>query len=277
MKNLIKNDDHKIRLALLIEYSGKNLVGWQKQNNGSSVQGEIEKSAKVLFKIECPVQGAGRTDAGVNALGQVAHIDIPKINRFTKKSNLHIVSAFNALLKNTQIRIISIQNVSFQFNARFSAIKRVYKYKFLLRSASPMILNENLWHIRQNLNIAQMEKGSKFLIGNHDFTSFRSLSCQALSPIKTIDEISFQLKEKHNILIMKIVAKSFLQNQVRIIVGSLIKVGLNIWKPTHIKKILELKSRLEAGETAPARGLYLTKIQYPENILKSKWPMKLTT
>ena len=273
---MINNDFTKVRLALLIEYNGKDLVGWQKQNNGKSVQGEIEKVAKILFKIDCPLQGAGRTDAGVNALGQVAHIDIPKLNRFSNKSNLHIITAFNSLLINTQIRVISIQNVTFRFNARFSAIKRTYKYKFLLRSAFPLKLNENFWHIRQKLNINKMKKASKFLIGKHDFTSFRSRSCQALSPVKTIDKIYFDIKRKENILTIKIEAKSFLHNQVRIIIGSLIKVGLDIWHPNDIQKILKLKSRVEAGETAPAHGLFLAKVEYPKTLLEPNWPMNLT-
>ena len=273
---MINNEVEKIRFALLIEYNGKGLVGWQKQNNGKSVQGEIEKVAKILFKIDCPVQGSGRTDAGVNALGQVAHIDIPKLNRFSDKSYVHILTAFNSLLINTQIRIISIQNVSFDFNARFSATKRTYKYKFLLRSAIPLKLNENFWHIRQKLNINNMKKASKFLIGKHDFTSFRSQSCQALTPIKTIDKIDFNMERKKNILTMKIEAKSFLHNQVRIIVGSLIKVGLDIWHPNKIEKIIKLKTRDEAGETAPAHGLFLTKVEYPKNLLEPNWPMNLT-
>jgi len=273
---LINSEVEKIRLALLIEYNGKNLVGWQKQNNGKSVQGELEKVAKILFKIDCLVQGAGRTDAGVNASGQVAHIDIPKVNRFSNKSNVYIITAFNSLLIKTEIRIISIQNVSFEFNARFSAIKRAYKYKFLLRSAFPLKLNESFWHIRQKLNINNMKKASKFLIGKHDFTSFRSQSCQALTPIKTIDKIDFNMERNKNILTITIEAKSFLHNQVRIIIGSLIKVGLDIWQPNDIEKILKLKSRDAAGETAPAYGLFLTKVEYPKNLLETNWPMNLS-
>ena len=259
---MINNEVEKIRLALLIEYNGKNLVGWQKQNNGKSVQEEIEQVAKILFKIDCPVQGAGRTDAGVNALGQVAHIDIPKVNRFANKSNVYIMTAFNSLLIKTEIRIISIQNVSFEFNARFSAIKRTYKYKLLLRSAFPIKLNENFWHLRQKLNINNMKKASKFLIGKHDFTSFRSRSCQALTPVKTIDKIDFDMESKKNILTLKIEAKSFLHNQVRIIVGTLVSVGRGKIKVDKVKEILDSKDRTKAGPTAPPDGLYLEKIIY---------------
>ncbi len=263
-----KNDEKK-RIALLIEYDGSNLVGWQKQNNGTSVQGEIEKAAKVLFKFECPIQAAGRTDAGVHALGQVGHIDIPLNNKLSQKNNFYIVAAFNALLNKTNIRIKSIQDSAFEFNARFSAIKRFYLYKFLSRAAPPAILKNKVWHIRKKIDVLSMKKASKFLIGTHDFTSFRSISCQALSPIKTIDKINFEVVD--DILQMRIEAKSFLQNQVRIIAGSLIKVGTNFWKPEMIKNILEAKSRNLAGETAPPYGLYLEKINYPKNLLKEKW------
>ena len=128
----------------------------------------------------------------------------------------------------------------------------------------------------KKLNINNMMKASKFLIGKHDFTSFRSRSCQALTPVKTIDKIDFDMESKKNILTLKIEAKSFLHNQVRIIVGSLIKVGLDIWHPDEIEKILKLKSRGEAGETAPAHGLFLTKVEYPKNLLEPNWPMNLT-
>jgi pseudouridylate synthase I len=263
------NKGDKKRIALLIEYDGTNLVGWQKQNNGNSVQGEIEKAAKVLFKMDCDIQAAGRTDAGVHALGQVGHMDIPIENKLSKKNNFYLVSAFNALLKKTNIKVRSIQNCSFEFNARFSATKRFYLYKFLSRSAPPTLLKNKVWHIRRKIDIKSMKKASNFLIGHHDFTSFRSISCQASSPLRTIDKINFDIND--DLIEMRIEAKSFLQNQVRIIAGSLIKVGSNIWKPEIISNILESKSRNLAGETAPACGLYLEKVSYPEKLLKTIW------
>ena len=268
-----KKNIENIRIALLIEYNGKNLVGWQKQNNGTSVQGELERCTKILFKQQCIVQGAGRTDAGVNALGQVAHVDIPAENRFLNKNNFYMVSAFNALLIHTAIRVISIQNVSKRFNARFSAINRTYAYKFLIRSAPPIILNYNILHIRKKIDVKKMIDASKHFLGKHDFTSFRSTSCQSSNPIKTINEIKFKEKKRSNILIMQISAKSFLHNQVRIIVGSLIKVGFNEWSPEKIREILKMKSRSHAGETAPARGLYLKKISYPKDLIDPNWPL----
>lgn len=273
--SLNNKESDNIRIALLIEYNGKSLVGWQKQNNGISVQGELEKCAKILFKIPCKVQGAGRTDAGVNALGQVAHIDIPSENRFSGKNNFFIVYAFNALLIKTSIRVISIQNVSLDFNARFSALKRIYIYKFLVRSAPPILINYNFFHIRKKLDTKKMADASKYFLGKHDFSSFRSSSCQSSSPIKTIDKIKFKTKKKNNLIIMQISAKSFLHNQVRIIVGTLIKVGLNEWAPEKIKEILESKSRSYAAETAPAQGLYLKKVYYPDHLIDSNWPERI--
>ena len=246
------------RIAFLIEYKGDGLVGWQKQNNGISVQEEIENALKVLFKVNCNLQAAGRTDAGVHALGQVAHVDVPLNNDFSKKNNFYLVAALNSLLRRYSIRIVSIQNTSNEFNARFSALKRCYLYKFLCRSAPSAILQNQVWHIRKKIDLNAMKKASEYLIGNHDFTSFRSTSCQASSPCKTIDKFEFYFSE--DILTMRIEAKSFLHNQVRIIAGSLIKVGIEIWKPIIIKNILESKSRTSAGETAPPNGLYLEKI-----------------
>ena len=257
------------RIAFLIEYKGDGLVGWQKQNNGISVQEEIENALKVLFKVNCNLQAAGRTDAGVHALGQVAHVDVPLNNDFSKKNNFYLVAALNSLLRRYSIRIVSIQNTSNEFNARFSALKRCYLYKFLCRSAPSAILQNQVWHIRKKIDLNAMKKASEYLIGNHDFTSFRSTSCQASSPCKTIDKFEFYFSE--DILTMRIEAKSFLHNQVRIIAGSLIKVGIEIWKPIIIKNILESKSRTSAGETAPPNGLYLEKIIYPDKLLKSSW------
>ena len=267
---LIQNNDKTKRVALLIEYKGKGLVGWQKQNNGTSVQEEIEKAIKILYKTDCHLQAAGRTDAGVNAFGQVAHTDVPLNNEFSVKNNFYLVYALNSLLRKTNIRIISIQNTSNEFNARFSAIKRSYVYKFLCRSAPPSILNDQVWHIQKKINIDSMKLAANHLIGNHDFSSFRSSSCQASSPVKTINK--FQFDFSNDVLEMRVEAKSFLHNQVRIIAGSLIKVGTGIWDGNKIKEILKLRSRKEAGETAPPGGLYLEKVTYPKNILNSKWP-----
>ena len=186
--------ENKTKYALLIEYNGNGLVGWQKQDVGISVQGSLEKVAKQIFNHEFHIQGSGRTDAGVHALGQVANIDFPLNHRLTSKHPFYIISAFNALLKDTGIRVISAKPVKTEFNARFSAIKRHYKYRILCRAAPPGIDKGKVWHYRRKLDIKLMEEGIQCLIGKHDFTSFRTIKCQAKSPIRTLDGVTFLVK-----------------------------------------------------------------------------------
>jgi tRNA pseudouridine38-40 synthase len=269
VKNL--ETENNIRYALLIEYNGNDLVGWQKQNEGISVQSSLEEAAKNIFNQEFEIQGSGRTDAGVHALGQVAHINLPKGHRLTLRHPFYIISAFNSLLRDTNIRVISTKPVKAEFNARFSAIKRFYKYRILCRAAPPGLDKGKVWHFRKKLDINLMQEGVKHLIGKHDFTSFRTIKCQAKSPIRTIDEISFSREGEE--VIMKISAKSFLHSQVRIIAGTIAKIGDSTWNPEKILNILKAKNRSLAGPTAPADGLYLEKIDYPKNLLNDTWPI----
>ena len=269
MKNL--ETENNIKYALLIEYNGNDLVGWQKQNEGISVQSSLEEAAKNIFNQEFEIQGSGRTDAGVHALGQVAHINLPKGHRLTSRHPFYIISAFNSLLRDTNIRVISTKPVKAEFNARFSAIKRFYKYRILCRAAPPGLDKGKVWHFRKKLDINLMQEGVKHLIGKHDFTSFRTIKCQAKSPIRTIDEISFSREGEE--VIMRVSAKSFLHSQVRIIAGTIAKIGDNTWNPEKILNILKAKNRSLAGPTAPADGLYLEKIDYPKNLLNDTWPI----
>ena len=269
MKDL--ETENNIRYALLIEYNGNDLVGWQKQNEGISVQSSLEKAAKNIFNQEFEIQGSGRTDAGVHALGQVAHINLPKGHRLTLRHPFYIISAFNSLLRDTNIRVISTKPVKAEFNARFSAIKRFYKYRILCRAAPPGLDKGKVWHFRKKLDINLMQEGVKHLIGKHDFTSFRTIKCQAKSPIRTIDEISFSREGEE--VIMRVSAKSFLHSQVRIIAGTIAKIGDGTWNPEKILDILKAKNRSLAGPTAPADGLYLEKIDYPKNLLNDTWPI----
>ncbi len=269
MKNLEINKT--VKFALLIEYDGNNLVGWQKQNEGISVQGSLEEAAKNIFNQEFEIQGSGRTDAGVHALGQVAHINLPKNHKLTTKHPFYIISAFNSYLKKSNIRVISARQVEPEFNARFSAIKRHYKYRILCRAAPPGIEKGKVWHSRKKLNIRLMKKGVKHIIGKHDFTSFRTINCQAKSPIRTLDKISLSCVGDE--IIINISAKSFLHSQVRIIVGTIYKVGDETLKPNDIKKIIEGKDRNLAGPTSPAEGLYLEKVEYPSDLLDDNWPI----
>tara|TARA_B110000027_G_scaffold39645_2_gene43778 strand:+ start:408 stop:1229 length:822 start_codon:yes stop_codon:yes gene_type:complete len=262
---------NKTKFALLIEYNGNNLVGWQKQDNGISVQGSIENAAQGIFNEPFQIQGSGRTDAGVHAIGQVAHINLPLGHPLTLRHPFYLVSAFNSLLRDTNIRVISVKPVSSEFNARFSAIKRYYKYRILCRAAPPGLDKGRVWHCRQDLNIKLMEQGIKYLIGKHDFTSFRTSKCQAKSPIRTLDEITFVQENAE--IIMKIKATSFLHSQVRIIAGTIVKIGEGVWEPDRVKSILEGKNRTLAGPTAPPDGLYLEKIDYPDILLDKNWPI----
>jgi len=263
--------ENKVKYALLIEYNGNGLVGWQKQDEGVSVQGSLEKAAKSIFNEKFEIQGSGRTDAGVHALGQVAHIYLPKNHKLTSKHPFYIISAFNALLKDTKIRVVSAKNVKSEFNARFSAVKRFYKYRILCRAAPPGLDKGKVWHMRQKLDLKLMEEGIKHILGQHDFTSFRTIKCQAKSPIRTLDEITFA--NEGDEVIIRVKAKSFLHSQVRIIVGTIVKIGDKTWDPEQIKKILHAKDRSLAGPTAPADGLYLEKVDYPKNLLDDDWPI----
>ena len=269
MKNL--ETENNIRYALLIEYNCNDLVGWQKQNEGISVQSSLEEAAKNIFNQKFEIQGSGRTDAGVHALGQVAHINLPKGHRLTSRHPFYIISAFNSLLRDTNIRVISTKPVKAEFNARFSAIKRFYKYRILCRAAPPGLDKGKVWHFRKKLDINLMQEGVKYLIGKHDFTSFRTIKCQAKSPIRTIDEVSFSREGEE--VIMRVSAKSFLHSQVRIIAGTIAKIGDGTWNPEKILNILKAKNRSLAGPTAPADGLYLEKIDYPKNLLNDTWPI----
>ena len=269
MKNLEINNT--IKYALLIEYNGNDLVGWQKQNEGISVQSSLEDAAKNIFNEEFEIQGSGRTDAGVHALGQIAHINLPKGHRLTSRHPFYIVSAFNSLLRDSNIRVISTKPVKAEFNARFSAIKRFYKYRILCRAAPPGLDKGKVWHFRKKLDISLMQEGVKYLIGKHDFTSFRTIKCQAKSPVRTIDEVSFSREGEE--VIMRVSAKSFLHSQVRIIAGTIVKIGDGTWDPEKILTILKGKNRNLAGPTAPADGLYLERVKYPENLLNDTWPI----
>ena len=264
-------NENKIKYALLIEYNGNGLVGWQKQDIGISVQGSLEKVAKQIFNYQFHIQGSGRTDAGVHALGQVANIDLPLNHRLTNKHPFYIISAFNALLKDTGIRVISAKPVKAEFNARFSAIKRHYKYRILCRAAPPGIDKGKVWHYRKKLDIKLMQEGIQYLIGKHNFTSFRTIKCQAKSPIRTLDEVIFSREGEE--IIIKVIAKSFLHSQVRIIVGTIVKIGDRTWKSQDIETILKGENRSLAGPTAPPDGLYLEKVEYPDDLLNNDWPL----
>ena len=246
-----------MRIKLTIEYDGTNYVGWQKQKNGISVQEEIEKCLKKLLKDKISIYVAGRTDSGVHALEQVAHFDT--IEKIEPKK---ISSGLNYYLKSSKnsISIINSKKVSNSFHSRFSAKKRTYLYKILNRKSPSPILQNKTWWIPYKLDLDKMKDASEFFIGKNDLNSFRSQNCQAKNSIRSIDTLN--IIKKKDIIFFSISAKSFLHNQVRIIIGSLINVGRGYWDAKKIKEIIEIKKRSAAGPTAPAEGLYLEKIKY---------------
>ena len=243
------------RYKITIEYFGTNFVGWQKQNNGLSIQEAIENAIFQFSQNKVCVTASGRTDAGVHALGQVAHFDMPKF--YPPQT---ITNAINHFTKKLNISILETSFVDQNFHSRFSAVKRHYIYKIINRH-SQLTIHKNLaCLVKQPLNINAMSRGAKFLEGTHDFTSFRASFCQAPSPIRSIDKIEIVKSEDE--INISFSARSFLHHMVRNIVGTLLLVGIEKLKPVDIKKILEAKSRLCAGPTAPACGLYLTRIDY---------------
>ena len=245
------------RYKIVIEYDGTDLLGWQKQLDGPSVQEYLEKAIYGFLQQTTEVYGAGRTDAGVHALAQVAHFDLElPVDEFK------IREAMNAHLRTMEapVSILNVEAVGDDFNARFSAKGRSYIYRITNRRA-PLVLDKNRsWWVYVPLDVEKMREGAKFLLANHDFSSFRAAKCQAKSPIKTLDKIDIEQNGEN--ITFYVEARSFLHHQVRNMVGTLKMVGDGHLKPEDIKNILESKDRTKAGPTAPAQGLYLSKIMY---------------
>ncbi|MDR0484639.1 MAG: tRNA pseudouridine(38-40) synthase TruA [Alphaproteobacteria bacterium] len=245
------------RYKISVEYNGTKFHGWQKQLNLPTVQQAIEdvlfKLAKKTVEIFC----AGRTDTGVHAIEQVASFDMEK-----DFSPWQLQQALNFHLKGSGVAIFNVENLgeNSNFHARFSAKKREYLYKILNRDYPPTFDELSSWWIPQTLNLENMITASKFLIGNHDFSSFRASGCQASSPIKTIDEINFV--KNGDIITMHIAAPSFLYHQVRNIMGSIYLVGRGKISPKNLQEMLEAKDRTKGGPTAPPHGLYFLKVSY---------------
>jgi len=243
-----------LKFKIIIEYDGTNYVGWQRQENGKSIQEEIERAAYKLTGEKIILFGAGRTDAGVHAKGQVAHFELKKYFHID-----NIRDGLNQHLRPQRIAILDAKEVKSNFHARFSAKKRTYKYIITNRRAPLTIDKNKSWGVFKKLDINKMVYEAQFFIGKSNLEAFRSAHCQSNSALKTIDDVLI-IKNNNNIFI-KVSAKSFLHSQVRIMVGTLIEIGKG--KITDsIKEIIESKKRSQAGITAPACGLYLLKIDY---------------
>ncbi len=246
-----------MRYKITIEYDGTNLVGWQKQQEGKSAQEYLETALFNFTHQKSEIYAAGRTDAGVHALAQVAHFDLN-----TDMELFRIREAFNANLRDmaAPVAVINVEHVPDDFHARFSATGRGYIYRILNRRARTVLLENRVWHVGYPLNVDLMREGAKHLLGHHDFSSFRGAGCQALSPLKTLDKL--EIIQNGDEIDFIVEARSFLYHQVRNIVGTLKMVGDKHLTPDDVKNILESKCRAKAGVTAPACGLYLNKVMY---------------
>ncbi|MBR1825920.1 MAG: tRNA pseudouridine(38-40) synthase TruA [Alphaproteobacteria bacterium] len=246
-----------MRYKITVEYDGTNLVGWQKQKDGASVQEFLENAIVGFSHQTTEVFAAGRTDAGVHALGQVAHFDLE-----LDLSEYKMQESLNALLRELQapVSVIKTEKVDDDFHARFSAKGRGYIYRILnRRGASPLLLNR-VWHVTYPLNVEKMRLGAQYLLGHHDFSSFRGSGCQAKSPLKTLDRLD--IERTGDEIVFTVEARSFIYHQVRNMVGTLMQVGCGKLKPEDVKRILEACDRTKAGISAPAYGLYLNKVMY---------------
>jgi tRNA pseudouridine38-40 synthase len=244
------------RYKLTIEYDGSPFCGWQKQDNAPSVQAVVERAAEALDQAPVIVQGAGRTDSGVHALGQVAHIDLVKTLEADK-----VRDALNFHLKPDPVAVIEAQSVNDDFHARFSAVRRHYLYRIIDRR-TPLTLDKGqVWRVPKSIDSDAMHVAAQALVGTHDFTTFRDAQCQAESPVKSFDEIRVsRLGEEVQITCS---ARSFLHRQVRSITGSLVEVGQGKWSPDEFKSALDAADRSRCGPVAPPDGLYLVAVDYP--------------
>ena len=244
------------RYQILIEYVGTSFVGWQIQKKGKSIQKTVQLTLSKLLKQKIILYGSGRTDAGVHALEQSAHFDVKnKIQNIDK-----IIKSLNFFLNKKMISIINIKKKNINFHARHSAKERIYLYIIHNRLSPSTVNKEREWHIRKKLDINLIRKGSKKLIGTHDFSTFRASNCSAKSPVRTINEIIVSKSKNHIKLQFK--SKSFLKNQVRSMVGCLKYLGEKKWNLRKFENIIIMKDRKRVAPPAPACGLYLEKIIY---------------
>ena len=244
------------RYKLNIEYCGTDYSGWQRQDNAPSIQQAIEKAIFSFCGDDVRTQGAGRTDAGVHAIGQVAHADLTK-----DWPAARVRDALNAHLRPQKIAILDAEAVPEDFEARFSAIKRHYRYRIINRRAPLTVDRDLAWHVAKPLDAEKMHAAAQLLVGKQDFSTFRSIHCQSRSPIKTVDHVRVsRMGEEIEITCS---ARSFLHNQVRSFVGSLKRVGDGKWSERDFKAALESRDRTRCGPVAPATGLYLERVDYP--------------
>lgn len=245
-------------IKLILEYDGTNYHGWQTQTGSGNptIQGTLERALKEITREEVKTYSSGRTDAGVHALGHVANFNT---------ENTIPAAAWSPALNHflpPDIRVLASEEVTLDFHARYSALRKTYRYRILHRRQPTALYRDYAWHINVPLNVSNMRKGLTFLIGRHDFSAFRSSGCTAKSPVRTI--LSASIKKSGDFIELQIEADAFLQYMVRNITGTLAEVGLGRFSPDDVKCILRSLDRKEAGRTAPPHGLYLVSVTYPD-------------
>jgi tRNA pseudouridine38-40 synthase len=243
------------RYRLIIEYDGAPFVGWQVQDNGPSVQGAIVAAIAAFCGETVAVQGAGRTDAGVHALGQVAHFDLAG-----EREPDTVRDALNAHLRPQPVSILAAERVSPDFDARRSAVQRHYLYRIVNRRSDLALDRGRVWRVPRSLDADAMHAAAQRLLGLHDFTTFRSTECQAKSPMRTLDRLDVSRAGEE--ICIRTSARSFLHNQVRSMVGSLVLVGEGKWSADDLSRALAARDRTACGPVAPAEGLYLVRVDY---------------
>ncbi len=248
------------RYALKIEYDGTLFSGWQRQKDQPSVQETIERALARLDPAGPLIAGAGRTDSGVHATGQIAHVDLAR-----DWQPFRLMEALNYHLRPAPVAIVAIAPVAGDFHARFSARERHYLFRLITRRAPLVLERGRVWHVNRPLALEPMQQAAQMLVGHHDFTTFRSTQCQAKSPLKTLDELRISAHPvAHGVeLRFHLRARSFLHNQVRSIVGTLERVGIGAWRPEDVRAALLARDRTACGPVSPPQGLYLTQVDYP--------------
>ena len=243
------------RYKLTLEYDGRFFVGWQRQNNGQSVQGVLEAAALAFRQRSVVVQGAGRTDAGVHAVGQVAHLDLPGTDAPER-----VRDALNFHLKPHPVAVLKVEKVNIDFHARYSATERIYVYKIVNRRAPLIIEKGRAWWVPDPLDVEAMAMAAQCLLGQHDFSTFRARGCQERSPVRTLNRLT--VTQHGEVVSIIASARSFLHRQVRNMTGTLRLVGKGQWTESDVRRALAARDRRAGGPTAPACGLYLTDVTY---------------
>ena len=243
------------RFKLTIEYDGAPFVGWQRQQNGVSVQETLEKAILAMTGEQSVAYGAGRTDAGVHASGQVAHVDLQR-----DWTPFRLMEGLNAHLAPSPVAVLQAEGAADDFDARRSALGRVYVYRIVNRRAPLTFDRGRAWKVRRRLDVEAMQEAARALVGRHDFTTFRDTQCQAKSPVRTLGRLD--VWRDGEAIIFEVGALSFLHRQVRSMVGSLVDVGAGRWTAADLQAALEAADRARCGQVAPACGLYLARVEY---------------